>query len=340
MDLNRRGFLRTAAAAIAVPASLRARAASAQPLVRVLLGRGEAQALAGGGFEFDGRQYRGSFSRSPDGSIVNVVALEDYLYSIVPREMPSSWPPAALQMQAICSRTFVVAHSDPRRPYDVGSSQLSQVYQGVAAESEAGREAVDGTAGRVVLYGAAYANVEYSSCCGGHTESAADAWGGSPVAYLNGVPCPYCTQAPDYRWTSEIPLTSIEQALPTQLTGLGALRDVRLGASDASGRVREFTLIADRGRVVVQGSDFRLAVGGPAMRSLLLFKSETRTVGSASLLHLEGGGNGHGVGLCQWGSRGMALADSSAPDIASFYFPVPGIASFYFPGTSLGSIRG
>jgi stage II sporulation protein D len=40
-----------------------------------------------------------------------------------------------------------------------------------------------------------------------------------------------------------------------------------------------------------------------------------------STLAVEGGGLGHGVGLCQWGARGMALAGSAAALIVGFYFP-------------------
>ncbi len=325
MVLNRGRFLYAAAAALAASASLRARAARAQPYLRVLLGAGEPQPLRSGGFEFGGRAYRGNFSRGSDGSIVNVVALEDYLYSVVPREMPSAWPAAALQMQAICARTFVVRRADPRRPYDVVPSQLNQVYEGVGTESQAGRAAVDATAGTVLMYRSDCAEMAYSSSCGGHTESAAEAWGGAPQPYLNGVVCPYCTQAPEYRWTSEIPLVQIEQAMRGHLSEMGRLRGVRLGTTDASGRVRELALVADRGTVAVRGSDFRIDVGPRAVRSLLLFKLELQ---AGSLVHLEGGGNGHGVGLCQWGARGMALAESS----------LAGIAAFYFPGTSLGSL--
>ncbi|HEY9085410.1 MAG TPA: SpoIID/LytB domain-containing protein [Candidatus Tyrphobacter sp.] len=323
----KRGRFLYATAAVAAWASLRARAARARPSLRVLLGMGDVEPLASGGFEFAGRQYRGSFSHAPDGSIVNVVALEDYLYSVVPREMSSSWPTVALQMQAICARTFVVRHSDPQRPYDVVPSQLNQVYQGIETESKAGRAAVDATAGTVLFYDSECADMAYSSCCGGHTESAADAWGGSPDPYLGGVVCPYCTQAPDFRWTSEIPLADVEQAMRADLRG-GRLRDVRLGSTDRSGRVREFAMLTDRATVIVRGSDLRIDIGPRLMRSLLIRKLELRATGAGPVFHLEGDGNGHGVGLCQWGARGMALAESS----------VAGIASFYFPGTSLRSI--
>jgi stage II sporulation protein D (peptidoglycan lytic transglycosylase) len=38
-------------------------------------------------------------------------------------------------------------------------------------------------------------------------------------------------------------------------------------------------------------------------------------------IDIEGGGLGHGVGLCQWGAHGMALAGAGAPAILAHYFP-------------------
>ncbi|MDP9110768.1 MAG: SpoIID/LytB domain-containing protein, partial [Candidatus Eremiobacteraeota bacterium] len=80
---------------------------AASPSLRVLLGAGDAVPTEGGGFTFGGRRYRGTFSRLPDGSVINTLPLEEYLYSVVPREMPPSWPAAALEAQAICARTYV-----------------------------------------------------------------------------------------------------------------------------------------------------------------------------------------------------------------------------------------
>lgn len=290
--------------------------------LRVLLGPGNPVSTPGGGFQLDGKQYRGTFSRAPDGSIVNTVELEEYLYSVVPREMSPSWPAPALQAQAICARTFVLAHADPQRAYDVIPSNLNQVYEGVGTESDAGRGAVDGTAGMVLRYNDALAHVAYSACCGGHTESASDAWGGAPIPYLEGVVCTYCTDAPNYRWARDVTFAAIEQAMRARLQG--RLRDIRLGPPDASGRARDFELLSEGGTAIVRGSDFRLAVGASLVPSLLVHTLSVQSPEAAltvPLVHLEGTGNGHGVGLCQWGARGLATRDASLQQVLAFYFP-------------------
>lgn len=323
--MNRRAFLGACAAASSLPlvGAVQSTPDTGRAL-RVLLGTGNPVPTVGGGFEFGGRTYRGTFSRSSDGSVINTVELEEYLYSVVPREMPPQWPMAALQAQAICARTFVLAHADPQRAYDVVPSSLNQVYEGVGTESPAGRDAVDATAGSVLRYGNALAQIAYSACCGGHTESAADAWGGVTIPYLAGVRCPYCTASPYYRWVRDLPFGAIARALSASLKGSGTLRDVRLGTADASGRARYFELITDAGTAIVHGSEFRIRVGASLVPSLLISRLSVEPPEgelTAPLVHLEGSGNGHGVGLCQWGARGMALASASLRQVLAYYFP-------------------
>ncbi|MBV8116881.1 MAG: SpoIID/LytB domain-containing protein [Candidatus Eremiobacteraeota bacterium] len=329
MSLHRARFLGLTAATLALPRVAHAQSyadpatSAAAPALRVLLGNGEAVAdPAGNGFTFNGRAFRGSFTRLPDGNVVNLVDLEQYLYAVVPHEMPPAWPPPALQAQAICARTYVLQRSNPARDYDLVPSEIDQVYAGIAGESPAGRMAVDATSGQVLRFANAYAGIAYSSCCGGHTEASSDAWGGAFVPYLGGVVCGFCTQSPNYRWNATLGLDDIAARFATQL--VGTLRDVRITGIDASGRARGFELVADGGSTIVKGSTFRLRVGSRVMRSLLITKLETAQ--SLPMLAIEGGGLGHGVGLCQWGARGLAQSGRSARDILDCYFP----------GTALG----
>lgn len=291
---------------------------STAPALRVLLGPGDAQPGPQGSFLFDGRPYRGDFQHGP-GGIVNLVDIEQYLYSVVPREMSPGWPPQALAAQAVCARTYVLQRSNPHRAYDLVPSELDQVYQGVAGESPAGRTAVDATAGQVLRYGDLYASVAYSSCCGGHTEASSDAWGSAPVPYLGGVRCTYCAASPNYRWTTGIALSDVAAHFGDQLGPLGLLRDAHIAATDPSGRARSFELLAERGSINVKGSTFRIAVGPRVLRSLLI--TSFHLDDPSGSFSVEGAGLGHGVGLCQWGARGMALAGRSARDILAFYFP-------------------
>lgn len=323
--MRRSAFLALGAGAMLAPVPALAQSdadpaiTSASQSLRVLLGPGNAQPGPPGSFLFNGLLYRGEFSHTDTGAVVNLVDIEQYLYSVVPREMSPGWPGAALQAQAVCARTYVLQRSNPHRAYDLVPSELDQVYKGVAGESPSGRIAVDATAGQVLRYGSLYASVAYSSCCGGHTEASSDAWGSVPVPYLGGVACAYCSASPNYRWMTAIALSDVAARFGDQLGPFGVLHDVRISATDPSGRARSFELLAERGSVNVKGSTFRIDVGARVLRSLLI--STLRLDGPSGMLTVEGAGLGHGVGLCQWGARGMALAGRSARDILALYFP-------------------
>jgi stage II sporulation protein D len=292
---------------------------SSRQALRVLLGNGDAAPVSAQTFTFDGRLYRGTYAQTQDGQIVNVVDLESYLYSVVSREMPSSWPSAALETQSICARTYVLQRSDPRREYDLIPSELDQIYEGIAGETPSGMAAVDATAGQVLSFSGVFARVAYSSCCGGHTESSSDAWGSIAPPYLDGVVCTWCTASPNYRWARTLAFSAVGEQLALQLPPLARVEDLRIAQRDASGRARTLELLTDRGSTTVAGSAFRRAVGTRVLPSLLLTGVARAPDGESVLI--EGGGLGHGVGLCQWGARGMALAGRAAEDVLSFYFP-------------------
>jgi stage II sporulation protein D len=331
MSLSRSRFLGLTAAACALPLRVRAQddfdpaSNSKRPALRVLLGSGNATP-APGGFTFRGRVYRGAYEILPSSEVVNIVDLEQYLYSVVPHEMPPSWPQGALQAQAVCARTYVLQRSDPRRAYDLVPSEADQVYNGLSSETPAGRDAVDATAGQVIKYGNAYAQIAYSSCCGGHTESSAEAWtGGAVLPYLAGVPCSYCTESPYYRWETMLDVDDVVRACGARLQSIGTLQSVRVSSVDPSGRARAFDLSGDTGTVTIKGAAFRLLLGGRVLRSLLV--TSIKQESSPPSLWFEGGGLGHGVGMCQWGARGLAQQGRSANDIVAWYFPGTSVAT-------------
>ncbi len=86
------------------------------------------------------------------GATVHRVPLERYVRGVVSAEVPSAWPQAALEAQAIASRTYALtAHAGGSR-FDVYSDTRSQVYRGVAAETAQTNAAVAATAGQIVTY--------------------------------------------------------------------------------------------------------------------------------------------------------------------------------------------
>jgi stage II sporulation protein D len=150
-----------------------------------------------------GRRYRGEILvdvTSKKLRAINIVPLEQYLYGVVPAEMPSAWLSAALDAQAVAARSYALATRKTAAPFDVYADGRSQAYLGVSAETPAGRQAVDETAGQVMLYDGNVADTLFSSSTGGWTQSAADAFGAPGRPYLVSVRDPYDTVSPYHDW--------------------------------------------------------------------------------------------------------------------------------------------
>ncbi|MCM1064918.1 MAG: SpoIID/LytB domain-containing protein [Eubacterium sp.] len=123
--------------------------------------------------------YRGTMEllNTEDGIVViNEVLLEEYLYSVVPSEMPSKYPAEALKAQAICARTYAYGHMEhagyPRYGAHVDDSTSYQVYNNIL-EQESTSTAVKETYGQLLLtgQGETAGTYYYSTSCGVGTEA-------------------------------------------------------------------------------------------------------------------------------------------------------------------------
>lgn len=297
-------------------------------MVRVLLGSTVSMLPTRGSawdFSWNGQTFRGDFAFTPlgDGHIglVNSLPLDAYLYGVVSKELSERWPQATQEAQTIAARTYALKRLRPDHPYDVVADERNQSYGGIDGETVAGRAAVDATAGTIIVFAGAPADIAYSACCGGHTESAVDAWG-KDFPYLRGVVDPNCAGAPDFTWRQSVSLAALASALGTRSPSVGAIRSVTLIDIDPSGRARRITIGDDHGTLEMKSDEFRAALGTSIVRSTLIRSAKVRD----DTLFLEGSGLGHGVGLCQWGACAAAQRGTTTEDILQFYFP----------GTSLG----
>jgi SpoIID/LytB domain protein len=173
-----------------------------------------------GGWLTLARPYRGQIQVDVvDGRLraINVVALEQYLYGVVPAEMPSTWAPAALQAQAVAARSYALATRKIAAPFDAYADTRSQMYLGVSAETAAATAAVDATRGQVAMYGGKLATTYFFSSSGGETESIADAWGVPSVPYLVAVVDPFDILSPYHDW-GPVPISARTFAKAFKLT--------------------------------------------------------------------------------------------------------------------------
>lgn len=127
--------------------------------------------------------------------IINTVKVEEYLYGVVPSEMPSGAPLAALCAQAVASRTFVVRKIVEARAagrlYHVDDSIFAQVYNNRREDAQA-RQAVDLTRGIVMLdQDHLLVGAYFHSTSWGFTAASHEVWGGSTRESFPGNPVPY-----------------------------------------------------------------------------------------------------------------------------------------------------
>lgn len=301
-------------------------------------------------FYLNGSGYRGELRliANPAANsfdIINNVPLETYLAGVVGAEMPSYWEPEALKAQAIASRTYclyVKQRFGWQRGWDVNKTQANQMYLGLEAESPKVWDAVNQTAGQVLNCRDAGGKegifpTYFSSVCGGHTEDSKNVFGES-FAPLGGVECIWCRQVaardmffwPMIKFDKTYVTSQLTAKYPS-LAKLGGIANIVVDkTSDCAGffRITNVKLIGTNGQIdSLRAEDLRLAVDptGRKVRSTIC----KITVAGPTVTFFSGRGFGHGVGLCQYGSQGMARSGAVARHILAHYYPGASIEKLY-----------
>jgi stage II sporulation protein D len=203
-------------------------------------------------------RYRGSIQVDVnEGKLraINMVGLEQYLYGVVPSEMPYTWHTEALKAQAIAARSYALA---TRRTgaFDLYPDTRSQVYLGIEHEKASTNAAVNATAGQVVLYDGQVAKTFFFSSSGGRTASAEDVWG-EPVPYLLSVPDPYDSISPHHDWG---PFVFTGTRLAKMMKMKGQVVDLQ-PELNSSGRIKVLNVIGTKGTIAVPGTVLRAKMG-------------------------------------------------------------------------------
>jgi stage II sporulation protein D len=206
---------------------------------------------------------------------------------------------------------------------------------------------VRATQGLVIRFGGAVVSAPYHSACGGSTAEPQELWQATPEPYLRRVSdrIPgtvdryYCDIAPRFRWAREYDAVTLESVLSRYLRtyarpaapgtrtggGVGAVHALTVEGRTPSGRVETLAVATDAGRFLLRGNDIRFALrsaGGEILASTY-FSVDAAAAGDGRLTRVtfRGNGNGHGVGMCQWGAVGRARAGQDFRAILRAYFP-------------------
>lgn len=349
----------------------------------------------GGPTWFKGYRYAGGFEypRVTGGSlyVINVVSLDDYVKGVLPYEMGTGWPMAALQAQAVCARTYASMTSKHLSAYgfDVCNTTDCQVYNGLNAAASDTDAAVDSTSGQRLWYNGELAEAVYHSSDGGATENAENVWGTS-VAYLMGKLDPYeaSISIPNYSYTVTYTPGELTWVLQNSGYSIGTVKNAYVSQRTALGNVYKVTFVDTTGKTLtVKGEACRMAfystTYGKNVKSLrFAINGDTSGMGGAGGYYINsaatavpslsgaytisgggtvaayggdspyvitssgtarldassggasgganpsasdsfvitGTGNGHNVGLSQYGAKAMAEQGRSYQDILNFYY--------------------
>jgi len=298
----------------------------------------------------NGKKYRGSFEifQSPSRlvTLVNVADVESYLRGVVPNEIGSSSAQIleAVKAQAVAARTYCFFFSGRYSAdgFDVLPTVQDQLYTGVDGERPLSDQAIAETYGVVATFDGQPIRANYFSTCGGATAAIEEVWAKEPLPYLRGVEDkegfgsePYCCQAPNYRWKETWTAEQFESIFkknfrvqyPTaaQPSPEERVVDVRVAERSKSGRVKILEIVTPDNIYRIRGDSIRLVIR-PAngqssiLRSTLFDVDVQRDQGYATIIAFNGGGNGHGVGMCQMGAMEMAREGKNFHQILTHYY--------------------
>src|SRR3954451_5164643 len=211
----------------------------------------------------DGR-YRGVIEVRPGtfGGLmaINALPLDSYIQGVIVGEMPASWPQPALEAQAVVARSYALVTDAGGAIFDQYPDTRSQMYYGMSRETAGTNEAVQGTAGEVVMYGDQVASTYYFSSSGGRTENIENSWPGmAPLPYLRSVDDPYDNLSPRHRWR----FVWSRSKLDAKLGGFvrGKLKAVKVTKRGVSPRIVNAQVLGTRGAVNVTGPQLRSRLG-------------------------------------------------------------------------------
>jgi stage II sporulation protein D len=305
-----------------------------------------------GSVSINGVAYRGKFRFIPVGQnrfdVINELDLDSYLAGVVAKEMPNNWHLQALKAQAIVARTyalFEMRHAGVNRYWDVYPDVRSQVYGGIPAETAKSRQAVTETAGAVVAYGPPGQEPQifkayFSSCCGGITQSASEAFGETYIPPLSDQDAhAACRASPDFNW-GPIVIDKSELTRRFKLWGqrgnrpeqnIGTIIHVEAQYQNRFGRpVRFLVTDSKQNKFSLSGEEFRWAVNTGASTNTQLLSSFVKIIDDSNQVRFVAGhGHGHGVGMCQWCAEKRAEDGLRHEDIVLAAFPTAVLARAY-----------
>jgi stage II sporulation protein D len=247
---------------------------------------------------------------------------ERYVIAALSGEASPNEPLESLKAMAVSMRTFALVNANRHTAegFDLCDSTHCQALRFEKTRLEVTR-AVRDTAGETLWSGDRRAHIYYTQNCGGVSEAASNIWPEEQATYLSSHQDTYCVRRSSAVWSTQVSLDQLSTIFQHEGWQTPALvNDVRIVKRTSSGRVRLLVVSGSGIRAPISASSFRFAVNRALGWNQLRSDWYSAKV-AQGVLHIEGNGYGHGVGLCQAGAYEMAVEGHDYRQILNYYFP-------------------
>ena len=258
-----------------------------------------------------------------DEDVIREMDFEEYIKGVVTAEMPASFELEALKAQAVAARSYTL-HKLKGGKEDNGADVCTdfshcQAYitdekarknWGNEADSNFKKisQAINETRGKIMEYDGEVVTAVFHSTSSGETESAIDVWGGD-VPYLTAVKSEGEHLSPKYLSTVTVGIDVFKEKLKEENENVDFSKPSigNIERSD-SGGIKN---------IVLYGENFK----GTRIRSLFSLRSANfdMSIDNENVI-FNVKGNGHGVGMSQYGANYMASTGKKYDEILLSYY--------------------
>jgi stage II sporulation protein D len=288
---------------------------------------------------FDKKKYQGeihvvtSKGKSSSCDVVNELDMDSYISSLLSKEMNASWPIEALKAQAIAARTYAIHKIQTAKIlgngfYDLENSEKHQVNGDFFDVTRRTLKAARETSGFVLKNKKGKLTPAFfHASCGGKTLRPHDVWANKVVGYEKVANCNYCKKKKN--WQNSLTRKRLKKliswAMKKKYIKPVDLKKRMLIYKDKKTR-KVLHIKVGKKKIKLKKSLFRRYFGRVEFPSNNFYLADGIAKGP---VHFVGKGNGHGVGLCQVGSKGLAHKGWDYKRILSHYFPELKIRKIY-----------
>jgi stage II sporulation protein D len=275
---------------------------------------------------------------------IETLPLEDYVSGVLAAEMPASFELEALKAQAVAARTFILRRlvagdrsGVPVPGADVTDTVSHQAYVskdilerewklgGRSADLAKLQRAVLETRGVIMTYKGQPITASFFASSGGYTENSEEYWSAA-IPYLRSVTSPWEKEiTPNYAVTSKFTISEILTRLGINDRVIPATKDttqsVMTKKISTSSELPVEVLSLTTGHRIKEISIGGTIFTGREVREKLGLRSSQFSWGrKGNEIFITTFGNGHGVGMSQWGANGMAKEGGTATQILKHYY--------------------